>query len=56
MPPVTDRTSTGTEYRAIVDRFDARPNRCTIFQSSSEGGDAWISAPEESYVDLVLTR
>jgi len=56
MPSVSDRTGTGTEYRAIVDRFDARPNRCTIFQSSSEDGDAWVSAPEESYVDLVLMR
>ena len=56
MPSVTDRTTAGTEYRAIVERYDARPNRCTIFRATDEHAAAWVTADEATYVDLALVR
>ncbi|QGA82406.1 Uncharacterized protein LC1Hm_1352 [Halomicrobium sp. LC1Hm] len=52
---MTDRTTAGTEYRAIVERYDARPNRCTIFRATDEHA-AWVTADEATYVDLALVR
>jgi len=59
MPTGTDRATAGAEYRAIIERYDARPNQCTIFPSDPRAVDrttAWISADEESYVNLALVR
>jgi len=61
MPTRTNRTDDGgtQRYRAIVDRYQSRPNRCTIFRSDATNGEltsAWITAHEESYVSLLLMR
>jgi hypothetical protein len=50
----------GTQrYRAIVDRYQSRPNQCTIFLSEGQEGEltsTWITAHEGSYVSLSLMR
>lgn len=54
----TDRT-TGEQYSAIVERYDGRPNQCTIFRTDVPESDrttTWVTANEGSYVDLVLVR
>lgn len=59
MPTGTDRTTEGAEYRAVVERYDSRPNQCTIFRADlpePERGRVWITAREHSYVDLALMR
>lgn len=59
MPTETDRPANGTEYSAIVERYDSRPNQCTIFRSDLsdiERTTTWISANEGSFVCLALMR
>jgi hypothetical protein len=59
MPTGTDRPTFGVEYRAIIERYDARPNQCTIFPSDPRGAGrttAWIAADEHSYVSLAVVR
>jgi len=59
MPTGTDRTTEGAEYRAIVERYDTRPNQCTIFRSDLPESDrttTWITAHDGSYVALALMR
>jgi len=61
MPTRTDRPDdVGTQrYRAIVDRYQSRPNQCTIFLSEGQEGEltsTWITAHEGSYVSLSLMR
>lgn len=45
--------------QAIVEKYDNRPDQCTIFPSGSEGFErmsTWITAREGSYVDLQTMR
>ena len=59
MPTGTDRSVDGAEYRAIVERYQTRPNQCTIFRSDGsvhERTTSWVTASDGSYVALELMR
>lgn len=59
MPTGTDRSANGAEYRAIVERYETRPNQCTIFRADGpdhERTTSWISATDGAYVALELMR
>lgn len=47
------------KLRAIVEKYDDRPDQCTIFPSDEEGVkrmSTWITAREGSFVDLQTMR
>jgi hypothetical protein len=49
----------GQQLQAIVEKYEDRPDQCTIFPSSSEGVErmsTWVSAREGSFVDLQTIR
>lgn len=55
MPRESTRAA-GREYRAIVERYDTRPNQCTIFSSDGSDTTTWVSAREGSFVSLALMQ
>jgi hypothetical protein len=47
------------ELQAIVEKYDDRPDQCTIFPTGSDGVkrmSTWVSAREGSFVDLLTVR
>jgi len=47
------------QLEAIVEKYETRPDQCTIFPSSTEGVErmsTWVSAREGSFVDLQTMR
>jgi hypothetical protein len=47
------------ELQAIVEKYEERPDQCTIFPSNSEGVErmsTWVSAREGSFVDVGTMR
>ena len=41
---------------SIVERYDDRPDECTIFDPDRNRTSTWITAKEGSYVDLSIRR
>jgi hypothetical protein len=49
----------GQPLQVIVEKYDERPDQCTIFPSQSDGVErmsTWITATEGSFVDLQTMR
>jgi len=49
----------GQSLQAIVEKYDERPDQCTIFPSRTDGVErmsTWITAREGSFVDLQTMR
>jgi hypothetical protein len=47
------------EFDSVIDRYNDRPNECTIFRSDIPEEEVltyWISAKEGSYVHLSMCR
>ncbi|MFB6075095.1 MAG: hypothetical protein ABEJ89_08790 [Haloarculaceae archaeon] len=47
------------EYRAVIQRFEGQPNKCTIYVAGDEDESllsAWITAAEGSYTHLNSVR
>ena len=51
--------SSSPEWASVIDRYDDRPNECTIFRFDvpEEGGrSSWITAEEGSYIHVTMQR
>ncbi len=49
----------GQPLQAIVEKYEERPDQCTIFPSQTDGVErmsTWITATEGSFVDLQTIR
>jgi hypothetical protein len=42
--------------KSIIERYNERPDQCTIFDPDSGECSSWITAGEGSYVDLCIWR
>lgn len=47
------------QLQAIVEKYEDRPDQCTIFPSANEGVErmsTWVTASEGSFVDIQTMR
>lgn len=45
--------------KAVIERYDDRPNQCTIYRRDGDGVDqtaAWITAEEDAFCHLETVR
>lgn len=53
------REVSGQQLQAIVEKYEDRPDQCTIFPSASDGVErmsTWVTAREGSFVDIQTMR
>lgn len=55
--PADERAPTrgDAEFRAVVERYDDRPDQCTIFPAAASDDErmvTWVTAQGDSFVDL----
>ena len=58
-PPEADAREPEIQLRSVVVRYEARPDRCTIYprrERCCEHVDAWLSADADAFVPLEEMR